>query len=252
MERKYGWKNSNPDFRDFKCAIKRKTKIQSSDLRSLMPPVYDQGQTSSCTGNAAGAAFEYDLIKQKFKPFIPSRLFIYYNERVIENTVDQPDAGASIRDSVKALQTYGVPTEDLWKFDLEKIVTKPTDDVYKAALKNKITSYAAVPKTDLNSLAPILTAGHPIIFGATLYDSFESEAVAKTGLVPMPGTKEGQVGGHAILIVGVDLDKKVFIVRNSWGEGWGDKGYCYMPIDYITNPDLCDDFWVINTVSVSP
>jgi C1A family cysteine protease len=251
MKRKYGWYNSNPDFRDYKCGIRRASKPKNSDLRPFMPPVYDQGQTSSCTGNAAAGAFEYDLMKQKLNAFVPSRLFIYYNERVLEGTTDQPDAGATIRDSVKALLKYGVPSEDMWAFDVNKVDTKPSDDVYQNALKNRIKNYASVPKTDLNSLAAILTSGSPIIFGATLYESFESDTVTSSGVVPMPGTTEKVLGGHAILIVGLDLDKKAFIVRNSWGVDWGLKGYCYMPIDYVTNSDLCDDFWVINSVAIT-
>jgi C1A family cysteine protease len=90
-----------------------------------------------------------------------------------------------------------------------------------------------------------LASGYPFIFGFTVYDSFESDAVAKTGIVPMPSKTELVLGGHAVMAVGYDDSKKWFIVRNSWGEDWGDKGYFYIPYDYLTNKNLASDFWTI-------
>lgn len=81
--------------------------------------------------------------------------------------------------------------------------------------------------------------------GFTVYESFESQDVASTGVVPMPGTDEQALGGHAVVGVGYDDSQQRFIVRNSWGDAWGMKGYFTIPHDYLANRDLSDDFWAI-------
>ena len=93
-----------------------------------------------------------------------------------------------------------------------------------------------------------LSDGCPFIFGFSVYESFESDAVAATGIVPMPGKTETCLGGHAVMAVGYDDSKQWIIVRNSWGPDWGDKGYFYLPYAYITNNNLADDFWTIRLV----
>jgi len=248
VKRKYGWYRSSPDIRDIKYGLTRGV-LRSSDLRSGMPPVYNQGQTSSCTGNSIAAAFEYELIKQGLFDWTPSRLFIYWNERVIEHTSSDPDAGATIRDSVCSILYKGVPSEKLWPFDETKVTTKPSAEVFTAAAKNTIDHYAAVPQ-NLTNIVSVLDYGHPILFGTTLYTEFEGNQVASNGIVSMPSANDSTVGGHAMLIVGADMDNKRFIVRNSWGADWGDKGYCYFPFDYMLHPDLSSDFWVITGVKV--
>ena len=86
------------------------------------------------------------------------------------------------------------------------------------------------------------------MFGFTVYESFESDAVAQTGNMPMPNSAEQVIGGHAVLAVGYDNEDRVFIVRNSWGEGWGDAGYFYMPYAYLLDDNLADDLWTIRVV----
>jgi len=88
----------------------------------------------------------------------------------------------------------------------------------------------------------------PVVFGISVYESFESEKVAKTGIVPLPENTERMLGGHAIVLVGYDNEKKLFIFRNSWGEQWGDKGYGYLPFEYVCDANLASDFWVVNKV----
>lgn len=244
VERRFGWRPDKPDFRDKVCTLKAVPNTSKNiDLRKTgnLPPVYDQGQSSSCTGNAIAAAVQYGLKAQSKSNYIPSRLFIYYNERMMEGT-EAVDAGAEIRDGIKVVASIGAPPEDVWPFDLVHITTKPSDKAYDEALKGIIKQYSRVP-VKLANIKNVLSHNIPIVFGIMLYDSFMTDNVAKDGMVPMPKVTEKAVGGHAMMIVGTTDTH--FIVRNSWGMGWGDGGYCYMPHDYVTNENLAADFWAI-------
>jgi C1A family cysteine protease len=241
--RKYTWKPQLPDHRDYTISFTATSLPALVDLRSKMPVVYDQGNLGSCTANAIAAGVEYERLKQKEKDFIPSRLFIYYNERVMEGTVNY-DAGAMIRDGIKSVNQQGVCPETEWPYTISKYRTKPSTKCYTDALLSKVLSYSAVTQT-LDQLKAALAAGTPFIFGFTVYDSFESNTVATTGIVPMPLPGNYVLGGHAVIAVGYDDSKKMFIVRNSWGTSWGLKGYFYMPYAYVTSPNLASDFWTI-------
>lgn len=251
---KYGWQPDLPDQRDFNYAAPRtiiRTLPAKVDLRKQCPAVYDQGQLGSCTANAIGAAFEFDMMKQALaNVFMPSRLFIYYNERVIENTV-KIDAGAQIRDGIKSVSKQGVCPETLWPYVVEKFAQKPPTVSFSTALNYQALSYQRVTRT-LNQMQGCLADGYPFVFGFTVYDSFESEQMAKTGKLSMPKQSEKVIGGHAVLAVGFDNSVKRFIVRNSWGNGWGQKGYFTIPYDYLLNGNLSDDFWTIRLVEDSP
>ena len=248
----YGWRPDLPDQRDFVYAAPRaiiKKLPAKIDLRKFCPPVYDQGNLGSCTANAIGAAFEFGLMKQdKASDFTPARLFIYYNERVMEHTVDL-DNGAEIRDGVKSMNKQGVCPEKLLPYDIKKFADKPNAACYKEALKHQVLSYHRVVRT-LDQMKGCLAEGFPFVFGFTVYDSFESETVAKTGKVNMPKQNEGVQGGHAVLAVGFDDTAKRFIIRNSWGSDWGLKGYFTMPYEYLTEENLSDDFWTIRIVEM--
>jgi C1A family cysteine protease len=119
---------------------------------------------------------------------------------------------------------------------------------YKDALKYKAVTYQRVVQTP-SQLKGCLASGYPIVFGFTVYESFESDAVAKTGQVPLPKPSEKVLGGHAVLAVGYDETQQRFIVRNSWGKNWGLQGYFTMPYSYLTDNNLADDFWTIRVVS---
>ena len=90
-----------------------------------------------------------------------------------------------------------------------------------------------------------LASGFPFVFGFTVYESFESNAVASSGIVPMPAPNEKIVGGHAVVLVGYNDAVDRFRVRNSWGTRWGQKGYFEMPYLYVTSGSLASDFWVV-------
>jgi len=246
---RFGWVPDLPDARDFMYSAPENVLValpKKVNLTSKMPPVYDQGQLGSCTANAIGAAFEYEQLKQKQKDFMPSRLFIYYNERAIEGTVDS-DSGAMIRDGIKSVAKLGVCPEDTWPYDIAHFTEKPPKKAYTEATKHQVLVYRRVI-ANLHQMQGCLASGYPFVFGFTVYESFMTPEVAATGEVPLPPRSEQVLGGHAVLAVGYEDATQRFIVRNSWGKGWGNKGYCTMPYSYLTDPSLARDFWAVYTV----
>jgi C1A family cysteine protease len=185
-------------------------------------------------------------MKQGMKSFVPSRLFIYYNERVLEHTVNS-DSGAQIRDGMKVVAKQGAPPETDWPYDIAKFADKPPAHAFSDAGKNKVMSYQRMNRA-LSQFKGCLASGYPFVFGFTVYDSFESTTVAQTGHAPMPQANEQVAGGHAVLAVGYDDQNQWFIVRNSWGDSWGMKGYFTLPYQYLLETNLSDDFWTIRLV----
>lgn len=247
---KFGWKPDRPDFRDFKLADYEPvlaTLPASVDLRSQMPPIYDQGQLGSCTANSIGAGVQFLQKKQGIPDFIPSRLFIYYQERLDDGDINQ-DGGSSIRESAKAVATYGAPPETDWPYDITKFKIKPSDVAYNDATKTKITQYLALAQ-DINQMKSCLASGYPFHVGFTVYTSFESAQVAQSGVVPMPKSNESVLGGHAVVVVGYDDSSGTWLCRNSWGTNWGMAGYFTFPYAYLTNPNLSSDFWTLRQVT---
>jgi C1A family cysteine protease len=243
----FGWKPDRPDRRDKLFGVHIKPTLTETppkvDLRQWTSPVEDQSSVGSCTANATVGAIEYNDIKRNPGHMDLSRLFLYYNTRVIERSVNV-DAGAYIRDVIKTAAKDGVCEERLWPYRVSRWYVKPNRACYKNAIKYKIKMYARV--TTFDGIIQALADGYPVIFGATLYESFQSPPVSEEGVVPMPKPNERTIGGHAMLIVGYDKDQKHFIIRNSWGTGWGQDGHCVMPFDYFkTIGDLVDDLWII-------
>jgi C1A family cysteine protease len=243
MMRRYTWKPDLPDHRDHLYVAPRRlfglmaTPLPAKvDLRAKMPPVFDQGQLGSCTANALSGAVSY------LHGLIGSRLFIYFNERTMEGTVNQ-DAGAMIRDGVKSLNKQGVCPEKEWPYQVTKFKAKPSPKCFADATANTISEYQRI--TGLDGMLHFLAAGFPFVFGFTVYDGFESAEVDKTGVLNLPAKGEKTLGGHAVCAVGYDLAAKRLLVRNSWGAGWGQAGYFTMPFDYASNKGLADDFWTL-------
>jgi C1A family cysteine protease len=243
----YGWHPDIQDIRDYLFHVEEAPVLPSSvDLRSSCPPIYDQGELGSCTANAIAAALEFDQLKQGETPFTPSRLFIYWNERSIERTV-LSDAGAKIRDGMKVVASLGAPPESTWPYDISQFTVRPADAAYEQARAHKAILYQRVAQ-DITHIRAALAAGYPVIFGFTVYDFFESQMMATTGHLTMPGKGERVVGGHAVVAVGYDNSNQQIIVRNSWGTDWGLQGYFTMPYTYITHPQLAQDFWTVQRV----
>jgi C1A family cysteine protease len=246
----YGWAPDLPDHRDFTYSAPAQFLMAlptTVDLRPQCPPVYDQGQLGSCTGNSIAGSIQFEQMKQNLKSFVPSRLFIYYNERVLEHTVNS-DSGAQIRDGMKVVAKLGAPPETDWPYDIAKFAEKPPANAFSDAAKSKVTSYQRVNRS-LSQFKGCLASGYPFVFGFTVYDSFESITVAQTGHAPMPQSSEKVVGGHAVLAVGYDDQNQWFIVRNSWGTTWGMNGYFTLPYQYLLETNLSDDFWTVRLVA---
>ena len=242
MRRRYGWVRDLPDERDFLyAAIKPVIRLpKKMDLCGNCSEVEDQGQLGSCTAQALAGNLEF-LDKMLDACYTDvSRLFIYYNERVLQDTVDY-DSGASIRMGIKTLKNDGTCEELLWPYRIERFDRKPPVNCYAAAKKRRIISYHRISR--LNEMLTCLADGYPFVFGFTVYESFESQAVARSGIVPMPKKGEKTIGGHAVMAVGYDQDKERFLVRNSWGPKWGKHGYFTIPFKYLAT--LAADFWTI-------
>ncbi len=217
------------------------------DLRSdpRMPDVWDQGQLGSCTAHGIGAA----LVFHEVAPVMPSRLFLYYNERAVERTVGS-DSGAQIRDGLKVTASLGVCPESEWPYDIGRFTVKPDARCYTDAKLDVALTYQRVAQ-DVDQIRAQLAAGNLVVIGFTVYESFESPAVAKTGVVAIPRKNENALGGHCVALVGYDHAAKRFIARNSWGTGWGQAGYFSLPYSYVSNPSLASDFWSIAKVGAA-
>lgn len=245
VTRKYGWIPDLPDQRDHLYRVVHplpKELPPSADLRECCSSIEDQGGLGSCTANALAGALEF-LERKNGVPFKDlSRLFVYYNERVMIHTV-RVDSGATLRDGIKTLAKQGVCTEKLWPYVISKFDRRPSAVCYREAEDFQITSYERI--LTLNEMRACLAEGFPFVFGFSVYESFEAIEVSRTGVVPMPGPDERMLGGHAVMAAGYDERKKVFIVRNSWGTGWGMDGYFTMPFAYLEDRNLSDDFWTV-------
>jgi C1A family cysteine protease len=250
-KRFYGWVPDLPDHRDFFYAAPgRLLRALPSrvDLRTDCPAVYNQGRLNSCTANAIAAAIQFDKMKQAHpESFLPSRLFIYYNERAIERSIDS-DSGARIRSGIKTVAKRGVCHEQLWPYRAKRFRHKPRRKCYTEAAKHPALTYHRVRRT-LPQMKACLASGYPFIFGFTVYESFHSKKVRRTGHASMPILREKCHGGHAVLAVGYEDDRRRFIVRNSWGSKWGMRGYFTLPYDYLTNHYLSQDFWTVRVVN---
>lgn len=246
-----GWRRQTPDMRDYKLAVPPallSALPPAVDLTPQMPfPPFDQGQLGSCTAQAIAAAVAYAMVRQGEALLMPSRLLIYYGERVLENTV-QSDAGAEIRDGMKVVASTGVCPEGEWPYDISRFTEQPPAQCYADAAKHLALIYQSVAQ-DAGALKAALAAGLPVVVGISVYESFESAAVASSGVAPLPAAGEALLGGHAVLLVGFDDAAAVWRLRNSWGAGWGQQGYFTLPQSFLLSSDLASDFWVVQTTS---
>lgn len=211
---------------------------ESVDLRNKFPAVYDQGTLGSCTANAVVAAYQY-LNKKHYG----SRLFLYYNTRMLDKTINY-DAGSTLTQTINAAKKYGICQDNNWAYSPSRFKIRPKIAAYTNARPFVIQESEPIMPT-ITQLKACLAEGYPFICGILVYSSFMSAEVRSTGRVPLPQSGEEIIGGHAIVCVGYNKDG--WIMRNSWGPRWGDRGHFYLPYSYLIDEMACD-FWKITKV----
>lgn len=213
----------------------------SIDLRPKIKAVLDQGSLGSCVANTVAYQLQYTLGTEGIDQ---SRLFIYYNGRTIAGYPITEDTGLTIRQGFQSVQYHGSCREELCPYIVSQFSMKPSPKAYTVGNMNKGIAYYSISQ-NLSHLKKCLKDGYLVSFGISLYDSFMSASVARTGIVPEPKSGERRIGGHAMTIVGYDDDKSAFLVLNSWSSTWGDSGYCYVPYKMMMNKSTTGDFWTV-------
>lgn len=217
------------------------------DLSENFGSIFDQGDIGSCVANSVAYCIRWVRQKNNLSVYDPSRLYIYYYGRVIEDVAPTEDSGLYIRDGYKSVAQYSVCAERNWPYNSKQFHIEPNEYAQQAAKQHRTFTYLAVDQ-NINELKHCLSEGYPISFGFTVFSSFMSATVAKTGIVPYPDVrKEQQMGGHAVTIVGYDDSTQMFKIVNSWSDKWGDNGYFYFPYNFVLNYKYCDDFWTART-----
>ena len=227
------------------------------DLRANMAAPYNQGQYGTCYANAAAGLVQYYGIKTGQYQIRPSRLFIAWNACADENTTDEVDGIASLRDVAEAVRHDGWCGEtegpSPWDYTDAHMNCRPDPGCVLEAARWTIEGYQAIPQ-DLHSIKACLAQGNPFMFGMTVYPQFESADCAKTGIVETPSwwTRHfgKSLGGHAVDAFGYSDAKGAVLVRNSWDITWGDQGYFWLPYDYITDSTLCFDQWMFQGIKL--
>ncbi len=221
------------------------------DLRAMCPPVYDQGDMGSCSGQAIAGAVDFLQLQElksggpqvydagKFEPC--SRMFIYHCERAIEGTLDSDAGATNLKDGCIAVSSTGVCRETLFPYSDDTLYAAPSKAAVGDANKHKVPLYYGLESE--YQIKHCLTAGFPVAFGVQVFSAMQSAECLETGILAMPGSHEDPEGGHALVAVGYsDLDN-MYWVRNSWGADWALKGYFKMPYSYMRR--YADDFYTL-------
>jgi C1A family cysteine protease len=269
---RFGWIPDYPDMRDYTENHEKMRPMLRTipsredkplpvkvDLRKWCSPVEDQEDLGSCTANAVAAAVEYSERKTTGKHLDASRLFLYKVTRNLMKTTG--DTGGFLKSALGALVLFGMPPEEYWPYETKNFDIEPNSFCYAFAQNYRCISYfrhdpnGTSPEEVLTSVKQYLVNSIPSVFGFTVYQSIQTQEVAKTGCIPFPYVKEKILGGHAIIAVGYDDKKKIpsaagrgtagaLLIRNSWGEGWGEAGYGWLPYEYVLQ-GLAIDWWSV-------
>lgn len=248
----YNWKPSPADERDLPSTrhlYLPPTSLPSEFELEKKIPIYDQEDLGSCTANSGCVCYRLESAQLlgDFR-FEPSRLFLYYNTRLLEGTPEE-DSGAYIRDVFKALNKYGLAHETFFPYNTRDFAKKPTADALINGLKNVVVKYTAVQQNQ-TVIKQTLLSGAAISFGFNVYTSFEHGNWHTTsGMMPIPKNTELLLGGHAVTIIGWSDSKQAFLIQNSWGTEWGLEGKFWMPYSFLLSKQ-CDDFWCIDEIKI--
>jgi C1A family cysteine protease len=243
--RKLGWMPALPDARAYAFAPKTtKALPKAVDLRGSLPAVWNQGSIGSCVAHAVSAAHIAAQKKNAKTATLPSRLALYFQARAVRGWQNQ-DTGCFITDAMKVTAKLGVANEKLYPYIVSRFTLKPPVSVYKDSLLRQTLEYQKLDSTKPQVIMAALAEGFPVVFGSTLY---ENHTDLVNNVMPDPDLTTSIVGGHAMTIVGYDAEKKLFLVRNSWGRTWGDNGHHWMSYQYICNLSLTDDVWILKSV----
>lgn len=228
---KYTLKPSGVISRDFVYRSKGLNPAQEVDLRPLASPVKDQGNLGACVPSAVISAYELLIKKHLPDRYVDlSTLFLYYNSRLIEETIAGDEGVLHIKNALKVAKLCGLARDSLWNYDESKLIERPSDDSYIDALSRRISSYKLVPSVE--SILENLVMDNPIIVGMDVFEGFDS-ITKEDPIVKMPWRGAYSMGGHSVLIVGYSLPNQQFIIKNSFGSDWGEEGYAYVPFDYV-------------------
>ena len=212
---------------------------------SKLPTILDQSSLGSCVANA----LSFCVSKQTNKAVNLSRLFLYAICRCLDYTSLDQDGGTTVRTACQSLSKYGVCKEQIYPYNITLFSKLPPLNVFNNSKKFKQFTYTFINQDLVSIKNSLYTYNNPIVFGFMVYSSFMSNDVANTGQVSMPDIiNETLEGGHCMVIVGYNDIKQMFTCANSWGAGWGNKGYCYIPFAYLLDPTLANDFCVTTFV----
>jgi len=221
------------------------------DNRGNCPPVYNQGMLGACTAFAMGKGLREYLQHTGGEDLVPlSALYLYYNERVLNNTVNE-DSGATMTQGMQCLKDSGIaPDADdpySWTY-LFRYKSKPSGQAYTDAARWKVANSIQLPDGGLADIKAAVADKKPVVFGFVVYQTFMNQETQQTGNMVMPQPQQGEqpIGGHAVMVAGYDDKRQVLIMRNSWDTTWGDKGYFYMPYAFAQNTDWVQDVWTVN------
>ncbi len=231
---------------------------KSLDLRSKFTCIKNQGQQGSCLSFALTSIFEYVMQLNQAEEYDLSEAFLYYNARDIDGdgSVNE-DSGSRFKPSIDSLAKYGIALERVWPYNDQIYSQKPSDAAYSDAASRKLLSAMNVNRT-VADIKSALADGCPVAASFTLTQSFADYGRAG-GYIPMPSdaeiaagmnpeSEESRHSRHAMVIVGFSDELQMFIVRNSWGDDWGDNGYCYIPYPYIEHKDLFNYACIITEI----
>jgi len=241
---KFALKPDKPDRRDIKYQIRLfKTLPPTANMDMIKDNtfIYDQLELGSCTANMGLGTYRRTLKHDAQPDFEGSRLELYYNTR----TDKTEDTGASIRDTFKAMNKYGLCSEKNWPYFVNKFAVKPPETCYQEGLNHQTILFKSIDKGDINAIKDAIACGNFGGFGIPVYESFESAEAAKTGIIPMPNRCKEKLYGYHAVAWGA-YDEKYLWCANSWGPGWGHKGYFALPWSFVKK--YASDIWVLYSV----